>query len=230
MRDETASVPKPMLEVGGKPILWYVLRGLQIAGIQRCVVITGYRNEIVSSRLRKIAPPSMQTETIFNPDWQLGNGISALAAADSLGRNTRILLHMSDHLIEPSALVHFEATAPIGCSLLVDPSPHPMIDIEDATLVQQKNGLIGSIGKGLEVYNAVDTGVFLLDGEIFSALRISIAEGDDSLSGGVRLLAQEGKLSAVPLPGNTRWQDLDTAGDMAAATELLSEGWDNAWS
>ncbi len=105
-----------------------------------------------------------------------------------------------------------------------------MIDIEDATLVQQKNGLIGSIGKGLEVYNAVDTGVFLLDGEIFSALRISIAEGDDSLSGGVRLLAQEGKLSAVPLPGNTRWQDLDTAGDMAAATELLSEGWDNAWS
>ena len=47
MRDLTNDLPKPMIAVHGKPILHHILEGLHQAGIQRFLIVVGYRAEVV---------------------------------------------------------------------------------------------------------------------------------------------------------------------------------------
>ena len=84
-----------------------------------------------------------------------------------------------------------------------------MVDMDDVTRVMAKDGLIQNIGKGIEDYNCFDTGIFLCNPVLFSALEQSVREtGDDSLSGGVRTLAGKGRVRAMPIDGRF-WIDID---------------------
>src|ERR1700735_2139812 len=47
MRELTVSMPKPMVEVSGKPVLSYILEGLRDSGVQKVRVVIGYRKEVV---------------------------------------------------------------------------------------------------------------------------------------------------------------------------------------
>ncbi|MGE5213609.1 MAG: sugar phosphate nucleotidyltransferase [Nitrospirota bacterium] len=47
MRELTADLPKPMIEVRGKPVLEHILEGLRNAGITNCLIIVGYRADAV---------------------------------------------------------------------------------------------------------------------------------------------------------------------------------------
>ena len=47
MRELTADVPKPMIEVRGKPVLQHIVEGLRDAGVQRFLVIVGYHADAV---------------------------------------------------------------------------------------------------------------------------------------------------------------------------------------
>src|SRR5437868_685227 len=49
MRELTADLPKPMIEVRGKPVLQYIVEGLRDAGIRRFLVIVGYRADAVQN-------------------------------------------------------------------------------------------------------------------------------------------------------------------------------------
>ncbi len=47
----TASRPKPLLEVAGRPLIEHILAGLIAAGIERVVVVVGYLGEQIEKRL-----------------------------------------------------------------------------------------------------------------------------------------------------------------------------------
>jgi dTDP-glucose pyrophosphorylase len=47
MRELTAELPKPMIEVRGKPVLQHIVEGLRDAGIRDCLVVVGYRADAV---------------------------------------------------------------------------------------------------------------------------------------------------------------------------------------
>src|SRR6266513_4808977 len=47
MRELTADVPKPMVDVRGKPVLQHIVEGLREAGIRDCVIVVGYRADAV---------------------------------------------------------------------------------------------------------------------------------------------------------------------------------------
>jgi dTDP-glucose pyrophosphorylase len=47
MRELTADLPKPMIEVRGKPVLQHIVEGLRDAGIRHCLIIVGYRADAV---------------------------------------------------------------------------------------------------------------------------------------------------------------------------------------
>ena len=47
MRELTADLPKPMIQVHGKPVVQYIVEGLRDAGVHRFLIIVGYRAEIV---------------------------------------------------------------------------------------------------------------------------------------------------------------------------------------
>jgi dTDP-glucose pyrophosphorylase len=47
MRELTADIPKPMIEVRGKPVLQHIIEGLRDTGVQRFLVIVGYHADAV---------------------------------------------------------------------------------------------------------------------------------------------------------------------------------------
>jgi UDP-N-acetylglucosamine diphosphorylase / glucose-1-phosphate thymidylyltransferase / UDP-N-acetylgalactosamine diphosphorylase / glucosamine-1-phosphate N-acetyltransferase / galactosamine-1-phosphate N-acetyltransferase len=47
MRELTNDVPKPMIEVRGKPVLQHIVQGLRDAGVRRFLIIVGYHAETV---------------------------------------------------------------------------------------------------------------------------------------------------------------------------------------
>ena len=84
--------------------------------------------------------------------------------------------------------------------------------------VQTKDNLIVAIGKNLENYNAIDTGIFLCPEIMFEYLRRALKDDDCSLADGVRLMAEDGKALAIDI-GEAWWQDVDTPEMLARAEQ-----------
>jgi glucose-1-phosphate cytidylyltransferase len=49
MREETEFRPKPMVEVGGRPVLWHIMKVLGQQEIQDFIVCTGYKSEMIKN-------------------------------------------------------------------------------------------------------------------------------------------------------------------------------------
>jgi dTDP-glucose pyrophosphorylase len=49
MRELTVELPKPMIEVRGKPVLQHIVEGLRDAGIRECFIIVGNRADAVQN-------------------------------------------------------------------------------------------------------------------------------------------------------------------------------------
>jgi dTDP-glucose pyrophosphorylase len=47
MRELTAELPKPMIEVRGKPVLQHIVEGLRDTGLRDCLIVVGYRADVV---------------------------------------------------------------------------------------------------------------------------------------------------------------------------------------
>src|SRR4051794_41973626 len=47
MREETEFRPKPMVEVGGRPLLWHIMKGYAAHGLDDFVLCLGYRGQMV---------------------------------------------------------------------------------------------------------------------------------------------------------------------------------------
>jgi glucose-1-phosphate cytidylyltransferase len=49
LRERTESIPKALVEIGGRPILWHVLSIYSCQGYSRFLLLTGYKGEQISS-------------------------------------------------------------------------------------------------------------------------------------------------------------------------------------
>jgi glucose-1-phosphate cytidylyltransferase len=54
LSEETVVKPKPMVEIGGKPILWHLLRIYAAAGFNEFVIALGYKQEVVKNYFRSL--------------------------------------------------------------------------------------------------------------------------------------------------------------------------------
>ena len=45
LQERTQSIPKPLVEIGGQPIVWHVVQIYAVQGLRRFVLATGYKHE-----------------------------------------------------------------------------------------------------------------------------------------------------------------------------------------
>ena len=45
--EESSVKPKPMVEIGGKPILWYIMKLYSCAGVNDFVICCGYKGYVI---------------------------------------------------------------------------------------------------------------------------------------------------------------------------------------
>ena len=210
---------KPLTPILDHPLISYLFDELSSAGIRRIHAVVGYQAELLMTRVKPLIPASLDVRFIHNPDWQKQNGVSVLAASGRV--KDPFVLTMSDHLFDENLLKAFlsQAKQP-ALNLAIDRKIEAIVDIDDAMKVVTRGDRVVTIGKDLTEYNAIDTGLFVANDELFSYLETAKRGGDCSLADGVRLMADEGKVRAVDI-GDAWWQDVDTPKTLAAAQNHL---------
>lgn len=219
---------KPLVPLLGIPLIERVMHAAMAGGVTEFHVVSGFQGPRLRSHLDLVRRrDGMTIHHVLNPRWHDPNGISVLAARGRL--SGPFLLLMSDHLFEP-AIVRGLIRQPLpadGLVLAVDRRIHnPHIDLSDVTRVRCEADRIVEIGKGLDDYNAFDTGIFYCTDALFDAIDESIAEHRDaSLSGGVRVLASLSRAMAADI-GGRYWLDIDDSRAFAKAEVALQQGLD----
>ncbi len=215
-----SGVPKPLVPLCGVPLLEHVMTSSREAGIERFVIVAGYRADLIRRWLSDRSMRGISVTLIENLEYQKANGVSALAAKTEL--NQPFLLLMSDHIFEPKTARGLlrQPLADDEVILAVDSKIDRVFDLDDATKVQRKGNYIVGIGKDLPSYDALDTGMFLCSPALFDRLEAARNNGDCSLSDGMRRLAQDWKLRAFDI-GDGHWQDVDSPQALAHAEEIF---------
>jgi 1L-myo-inositol 1-phosphate cytidylyltransferase len=219
IRSVSAGLPKPLVDFRGTPILEHVIRRAQRAGIERFVIVVGYRSDLIRGWFDNRSLGASVT-WVENPDYHKSNGISALMARNEIHDN--FLLLMADHIFEPETAERLlrQPLAPGEVILAVDPNIDRIFDLDDATKVRRAGNYIVDIGKEIVHYDALDTGMFLCSPALFDRLDSATMDGNCSLSDGMRQLAGDRRLRALEI-GDAQWQDVDTPEALAYAAGVF---------
>jgi choline kinase len=216
------NIPKPLIQIAGRAISSYTIDALERAGIQNLYVITGYNSEALVAGLKPLIPSEMKLHPIHNPEWQKQNGVSVLAAKPHL--HAPFLLTMGDHLFGPLIVDLAIAESDLNrLNVAVDRKLDAIFDLADAMKIKTKGDHVAAIGKELDDYDAIDTGLFVCSTDIFDYLERAKARSggnDCSLAEGVREMAADGRVRVIDI-GDAWWQDIDTPEMLAAAEKVL---------
>jgi glucose-1-phosphate cytidylyltransferase len=58
LQEHTRSIPKPLVEIGGRPIVWHVIQIYAAQGLRDFLLLTGYRGEMIAEFAAAEAWPS----------------------------------------------------------------------------------------------------------------------------------------------------------------------------
>jgi glucose-1-phosphate cytidylyltransferase len=107
LREATESMPKPLVEIAGRPILWHVI-GIYLAqGFRRFILCTGYRGELIA-------------EFVAAQDWPAGTEVRCLDTGRDTPTGGRIE-RIADELRDGTSCVTYaDGVADIDLPALVD--------------------------------------------------------------------------------------------------------------
>jgi len=220
----TKNTPKPLLMVLNEPLLKRTIDALKQAGINNYIIVTGYKAQAIRDYTGDGSRFNVKVQYSYNPAYDDGNATSLKTARRFLKNNEPFLLVMADHLIDKAmvkkALKSLERT-PLLC---VDRRFRYPSKIKDSTKVLvDSNGFIKDIGKDIPSWNAIDTGIFLLDNKIFQIIEqmetkkifpLTVSQCiKQMITAGVSLWACD--------VSDSLWLDIDTPQDLTLAERLL---------
>jgi glucose-1-phosphate cytidylyltransferase len=239
MREETEFRPKPMVEVGGKPVLWHIMKMFATFGVTDFVVAIGYKGDVIKDyfldyearnndftitlgRSREIVFHDQHLES----DWRVTvaetGAVAQTATRVRLVRryvgNDRFMVTYGDGLadVDVRRLLDFhERHGKIATITTVRPlSRFGMVNVADDLVVRQ-------FREKPQVDDWVSAGFFVFEPAIFDYLG-----GDDEdlvlEHEPLGRLAEAGQLVAYQHDGF--WQPMDTYRESTMLNEMWASG------
>ena len=137
--DVAAGRPKCLLQFGGKSLLQRHIEILDGLGVNRVIIVTGYRHGDIEATLAAIKSRA-PVETIINPGYEMGSVVSLHCAYNHLTDGTDSILMDADVLYDPEVLGSLFNTKFSNCFLLdrdFEPGDEPVkLCVADNTLVE----------------------------------------------------------------------------------------------
>ena len=226
MRPLSANMPKHLLPVAGKPLIFHTLNQLREAGVKQVLVIRGY----YADKLREGIDShdwSPMTVSYITQDERKGTAHAAMFAREFAGDDD-ILLMNGDVLAGPGAFEglikqHNENDT---CDLTVS-----VLAIEDPTaygIVVVKNGkakdLIEKPTIDQQTSNLVNAGIYAASPALWEAIEKteSSSRGEYEITDSIRMLIEKGAVGAFTIP--SWWLDIGKPWDLLEANKLILDG------
>lgn len=217
--------PKPLVKIVGRPLIEYTIQAIKNAGIEDIVVVTGYLSKHIKEHLGNGERFGVNIRYCYNRSYTHGNSLSLEAAKGALEKDRSFLLLMGDHYFDETIIRDVLEKAKRQPLLCIDKNPKYPPQVKDATKVfVDENGQIVDTGKNISFWNAVDTGLFLLDYTIFEVIQILEKRKPSlTISDCIKYLT----LNMRPVWGfdisGRLWFDIDTPQDVDFANSFLCE-------
>jgi len=232
--EETSTKPKPLIEIGGLPILWHIMKIYYSHGIREFVICLGYKGYLVkeffSNYHNHVSDFTIDFDTNTTTfhrkqaeQWKV-TLIDTGAETMTGGRIKRIEPYVSGETfcmtygdgvadIDIGALIKHHETAGLNATMTVvkPPGRFGAADIDGDRIVGFQEKPLGDGG-------LINGGFFVLSPKVFDFI-----DGDSTIFEREPLesLAQTGMLSAYKHPGF--WQPMDTLRDQRD----LQKRWDH---
>ncbi|MBN2719354.1 MAG: iron-containing alcohol dehydrogenase, partial [Deltaproteobacteria bacterium] len=221
-RLDRPNTPKPLVEVGGQPMVVRLIKQLRQAGIKKIHVVVGYESTRIMHALSSYF--GYETGLVFHsaPNWQKGSAHSVLCARPHIQGN--FILAMADHVFDDSLIASMTAIHPGANEVvaLVDRNGMPPSSYDTAVKVRtSEDGSIEDAGLNIIHPNAVDAGLFAASSVLFDVLSNLTHHGKKAeLMDGLRVLAKTDSLFYTTTQ-NEKWFDVDTPADVIRAESHL---------
>jgi len=234
--EESVSRPKPMIEIGGKPILWHIMKMYSFYGVHDFVICCGYKGYMIKEYFANyflhmsdvtidMQKNSMEVHQGYTEPWKVtlvDTGEETMTG----GRLKRVGQYVKDEEvfcftygdgvsdINIQSLVNFHREQKVKATLtaVYPPGRFGALDIKNHKVTTFKEKPKGDGGR-------INGGFFVLSPQVLSLIK------DDSTiweREPLEALAKEGQMAAYDHSGF--WQPMDTLRDKNHLEELWSSG------
>jgi dTDP-glucose pyrophosphorylase len=209
MRELTAEVPKPMIEVRGKPVLQHIVEGLRGAGIRELLIVVGYRADTVQNFFGNGSRYNIGIQ-YATQKVQDGTGRVVDLSRDFVG-DSPFILGYGDILVDPANYERI-AELPDNAEAIITVTRGEDVSKGGAVFVNQQMQLVDLREKtksGEPTSPWYNAGIYTFRPSIFefTAKLKPSPRGEYELTDAIRDLAQSGKkVQALELTGE--WADV----------------------
>ena len=219
MKDLTDEIPKPMLQIAGKPLLERTIDSLREAGIEHFTIITGYRPEAIEEHFGDGSRFGITTVYV-RQKVQDGTAHALLLGRDAVGQNP-FLLGWGDILTDPGnyppILERFTSTGCRGVlsvNWVEDPYRGAAVYADDAGRIER---IEEKPPRGTATTHWNNAGIGVFDSVVFDyAARVPRSpRGEYEIPDALSAMMKDGlDLRCLELEG--LWSDVGTLEDLAA--------------
>lgn len=233
--EESISRPKPMVEVGGRPILWHIMKIYSHYGLNDFIICAGYKSFMIKQYFANyflhmsdvtfdVAANTMEIHTNKAEPWRI-TVIDTGEDTQTGGRLKRVQPHIGD---ETFCLTYGDGVSDVNIRGLIDfhnshdslatvtavqpPGRFGVLNIEQSRIVEFRE-------KPVTETDWISGGYFVLSPKVFDYI-----EGDQTIweRDPMERLAAEGNLAAFQHRGF--WRPMDTLRDKIMLDRLWTEG------
>ena len=236
--EESQFKPKPMIEIGGKPILWHIMKEYSAHGFNEFIICAGYMQHVIKEWFADYylhnsditfdfaANNKMTIHNNVSEPWKVtivDTGLNTMTG----GRIMRIKRYTED---EDFLLTYGDGVADVDIRKLVEfHKTHKKIATLTAVHVEQRFGVLEIDRQSLNVRafreksqadgSRINAGYMVLKPAVFNYIK-----DDDTVfeQEPLRMLASQGQLKAYK--HNGFWQCMDTKRELEKLEEMWAGG------
>ncbi len=234
LSEETVDKPKPMVTIGGKPMLWHIMKILDANGIKEFVIALGYRGDVIKQYFLDfyalnnditvdLATGSTTVHAANQPDWSVHLVDTGLYTQTG-GRLRRLRSWLGD---EPFLFTYGDGVADVDLkALMAFHRDHGKLATVTTVRPPSRFGNVAFKGNAVTSFyektdigeSWINGGFFLLDPSVTEYVR---SDDDAWERGPMEGLARDGQLMGYRHPGF--WSCMDTFKEKT----MLEEHWNS---